>query len=424
MVDVWLPYDKTEVCARIPTRNFLGTIEPKEKPGVPDVGAEILRALNSPIGNKPLNEIVKGGSRVAIVVDDVTRPAPSKLMIPPLLERLSQLGVKEEDITVIFGCGTHRAVKPEEAKELLGEDVVSRVRTISHDCHTKDLVPIGVTKEHGTKVMVNRVFAEADVRILTGDVELHYYAGFGGGRKSVLPAVSGEETIQHNHALTLHPQARTSILEGNPVHEDMVEAARLASVDFILNVVTNSKGEIVQAFAGDLEQAFNEGVKLVEEMYKVSIDRRADIVVVSPGGHPADINLYQAYKAVDNALESVKRGGVIVVVAECPEGYGNEAFYEWMMKFKDLKAVEKEIKRHFDLGGYKAYRLSKALEKAQIILVSTMPDYYAVNVFRLRTARALNDALEDAFELAGKDAKIWVIPHGHKTLPQMKAASD
>ncbi len=420
MVDVWLPYDKTDVCARIPTRNFLGTIEPKEKPGVPDSRAEILRALNEPISSKPLNEIVKPGSKVAIVVDDVTRPAPSKVMVPPLLEKLNELGVKDEDVTIIFGCGTHRAVKPEEAKELLGVEVVNRVKTISHDCHAKDLAYMGTTKKHGTKVFVNKIFAEADVRILTGDIEMHYYAGFGGGRKSVLPAVSGAETIQHNHALTLHPEARTSILEGNPVHEDMVEAARLAKVDFILNVVTNSKGEIARAFAGDLEQAFYEGVKLVEEMYKVPIDRRADIVVVSPGGHPADINLYQAYKAVDNALDSVKRGGVIVLVAECPEGYGNEMFYEWMVKFKDLRSVEKEIKKHFDLGGYKAYRLSKALEKAQIILVSTMPDYYAVNVFRLKTARALNDALDDAFELAGKDAKVWAIPHGHVTLPIVK----
>ncbi len=423
MVDVWLPYNKTEICARIPTRNFLGAIEPKEKPGVPDVRTEILRAINSPMGTRPLSEAVKAGSKIAIVVDDVTRPAPSDLIVPPLLEKLTQLEVKDEDITIIFGCGTHRAVKPQEARELLGEEVVSRIKTISHDCRAKDNVHVGTTQKHGTKVSVNKAFAEADVRILTGDVEMHYYAGFGGGRKSVLPAVSGEETIQHNHALTLHPQARTSILEGNPVHEDMVEAARLAKVDLILNVVTNSKREIVQAFAGDLDQAFYEGVKLVEEMYKVPIDRRADIVVVSPGGHPADINLYQAYKAVDNALEAVKRGGVIILVAECPEGYGNEMFYEWMKKFKDSKSVEKELKRRFDLGGYKAYRLSKALEKAQIILVSTMPDYYAVNVFRLRTARALNDALDAAFEMAGKDARVWAIPHGHVTLPIMKAES-
>ncbi len=420
MVDVWLPYNKTEVCARIPTRNFLGTIEPKEKFGVPDGETEVLRALREPIGSKTLDETVRPASKVAIVVDDATRPAPSRIIVPPLLNKLNQLGVGDKDISIIFGCGTHREVKQAEAKELLGNDVVNRVRTLNHDCFAKDHVFLGTTKKHGTKVSVNKVFAEADFRILTGDIEMHYYAGFGGGRKSVLPAISSIETIQHNHALTLHPEARTSILEGNPVHEDMVEAARLAGVDLIVNAVMNSKGEIVRVFAGDLEQAFYEGVKLVEEMYKVPIDRRANIVIVSPGGHPADINLYQTYKAIDNALDSVKRGGVIVVVAECPEGYGNEMFCEWMTKFKDLKTVEKEIKRHFDLGGYKAYRLLKALEKAQIILVSTMPDYYAVNVFGLRTARALNDALDNAFELAGKDAKIWVIPHGHVTLPQVR----
>jgi len=421
MVDVWLPYDKTEVCARIPTRNFLGAIEPKEKPGIPNAKAEILRALNEPIGSKPLSEIVKLASRVAIVVDDVTRPAPSHLIIPPLLEKLNLLGVKDEDITVIFGCGTHRAVKLDEARELLGEDVVNRVKIISHDCHAKDHVYMGTTNRYGTKVFVNKAFAEADVRILTGDVEMHYYAGFGGGRKSVLPGVSSAKTIQHNHAMLLHPQARTSILNGNPVHEDMVEAARLAKVDFILNVVTNNEGEIVKAFAGDLEQAFYEGVKLVEEMYKVPIDCRADIVIVSPGGHPADINLFQAYKAVDNVLDSVKRGGVIVLVAECPEGYGNEVFYEWMVKFKDLKSMEKEIKKRFIIGGHKAYYLLKTLQKAQIILVSTMPDYYAVNVFRLKTARALNDALRDAFDIAGKKAKVWAIPYGHVTFPLVKS---
>jgi len=421
MVEVWLPYDKTEVCARIPTRNFLGTIEPKEKPSAPDAEAEILRALNEPISSKPLNEIVESGNRVAIVVDDVTRPAPTRIIVPSLLEKLNQLGVEDENVTIIFGCGTHRAVKLDEAKQILGEDISNCVKTLSHDCNAKDHIYLGTTKKHGTKVFVNKIFAEADVRILTGDIEMHYYAGFGGGRKSVLPAISSAETIQHNHALTLHPEARTSILEGNPVHEDMVEAARLAKIDFVLNVVANPKGKIVQAFAGDLEQAFYEGVKLVEEMYKVSIDRRADIVVVSPGGYPADINLYQAYKAIDNALNSVKRGGVIVLVAECPEGYGNEMFYDWMARFEDLKSVEKQIKKHFDLGGYKAYRLLKALEKAQIILISTMPDYYAVNVFKLRTARALNDALDEAFKIAGKQAKVWAIPHGHVTYPVVES---
>jgi len=420
MVDVWLPYGKTEVCARIPTENFLGLIEPKEKAGVPDAKAEIERALREPLGSKSLSEIAKPEHKVAIVVDDATRPAPSRLMVPPILNELNIAGVKDEQITVIFGCGTHRAVTREEAARLLGEEVLNRVKTISHDCKAQDLVYVGTTQTHGNKVYLNRTFAEADMKILTGDIGFHYYAGYGGGRKSVLPAVSGEETIKFNHAMILHPNSKTGVLEGNPVHEDMIEAARLAKVDFILNVVTNSKKEVVKAFAGDLEQAFYEGVKIVDEMYRVAVDRKADVVVVSPGGYPADVNLFQAYKGVDSALEVVKRGGVIVLIAECPEGHGNQVFYDWMVKFGDIKAVEREIKRNFVLGGHKAYYLLKALQNHTIFLVSSMPDYYATNIFRMKTARAVNDALNEAFKIAGKNVKVWVMPFGNFTHPEVK----
>jgi nickel-dependent lactate racemase len=271
---------------------------------------------------------------------------------------------------------------------------------------------------------LNKVFAEANLRILTGEIGLHYYAGYDGGRKSVLPAISGEETIQHNHAMILNPNSRTGVLEGNPVHEDMAEAAELVDVHFIVNVVTNSRRELVHAFAGHPQQAFSEGVKLVDEMYKVPIEKRADIVIVSPGGHPHDIDLYQAYKGVDSAINAVKRGGVIVWAAECPEGHGNDVFYEWMTKFKEIREMETEIKRHFRLGGHKAYFLLRALQRVQIILVSTMPDYYAAGVFKLRTARAMNDALRDAFDVTGKDGKVWVMPYGNITLPVVKASEE
>ena len=407
---------------RVPTQNFLGLIEPKEKPGVLDARAEIERALKEPVGSKKLSEIVKPEHKVAMVVDDATRPAPSHLMVPPILDELNMTGVKNENITIIFGCGTHKAVKNEEAVRLLDEAVLNRVKAISHDCKAEGLVYVGTTQKHGTKVYLNRIFAEADVKILTGDVCFHYYAGYGGGRKSVLPAVSGEETIKHNHAMLLHPNAKTGVLEGNPIHEDMVEAAKLAKVDFILNVVTNSKGEVVKAFAGDLEQAFYEGVKVVDEMYRIPVDRKADIVVVSPGGYPADVNLFQAYKGVDSALEVVKRGGVIVLLAECSQGHGNQVFYDWMVKFSDIKAVEREIKRNFVLGGHKAYYLLKALQNHQIILVSLMPDYYGTNIFKLKTARAVNDALDEAFKIAGKNAKVWAMPYGNFTHPEVKTS--
>ena len=420
MVDVWLPYGKTEVCARIPTRNFLGAIEPEEKPGVADPRAEIERALREPVGAKQLNEIAKPGDRAVIVVDDATRATPSHLIVPPILDELNRAGVKDEDVTIIFACGAHRAVEPEEMEKLVGEDTLKRVKAISHDYKSEEQVYLGKTR-FGTKVYVNKTFAEADVRVLTGDLGLHSYAGYGGGRKSLLPGISSFDTLRKNHAMLLHPKAKMGVLEGNPVHEDMMEAAKLAKVNFILNIVTNSRQELVRAFAGDLEQAFYEGVKLVDEIYKVPIERRGDIVVVSPGGHPFDIDLFQACNGVISALESVKRGGVIVLVAECPEGHGNDVFYEWMIKFRSLEQMEREVKRRFLFGGHKAYYLTKALQRVQIILVSIMPDYQAVNVFSLKTARAINDALLQAFDIAGKKAKVWAMPHGNTTLPVMKA---
>ena len=424
MVDAWLPYGKSQVCVRIPTRNFLGSIEPKEKPGVLEPRAEIERALKEPLGSKKLNEIVKPESRVAIVVDDVAISAPTDLMVPPLLDKLNNEGVKDENVTIIFACGIHGAIKPEEAVKLLGESVYNRVRTVIHDIKAEDLVQVGTTQKHGTKVFLNHAFTGADVRILTGDIGLHYFAGYEGGRQSVLPGISGEETIRHNHALLLDPNARTGMLVENPVHQDMVEAAAMARVDFALNVVMNSKRELVRAFAGDLEQVFSEGVKLVDEMYRVQVDRRADIVVVSPGGDPADVNLFYAYQSVDNALEVVKRGGVIILLAELSEGHGNQDFYEWMTKFSDLKAVEREIKHNFALGGSTAYYYMKALQKVRMILVSSMPDYYAANVFKLKTTRAVNDALNEAMNIVGKNAKVWTLPYGNYTLPEVKTVEE
>jgi nickel-dependent lactate racemase len=375
--------------------------------------------LSNPIGTSRLIEIAKNGDKVAIVVDDATRATPSYLIIPPVIEELNKSGIRNEDITIIFGCGSHRPVTEKEKEKIIGKESLEKVKTISHDSKGTDHVFLGETS-FGTKVYVNKIFVEADVKILVGDINLHYYAGYGGGRKGVLPAISGDRTIQENHSLMINPKATTGILDGNPVHEDMMDAAKLTKIDFILNIVTNSKNEIVKAFAGDLEQAFLEGKKIVDEMYKIQIEKRASILVVSAGGHPYDINLYQALKAMDNSLNAIKRRGVIILVAECPEGHGNQVFTDWMEKFSDLKQIEKEIKKRFLLGGHKAYYLTKALQKSTIILVSVLPECYTINTFKMKTASAVNDALRDAFELVGKNAKVYVMPHGSNTMPYYK----
>ena len=411
MVDAWLPYGKTEVCAHIPTRNFLGLIEPKKNEAVQDIKGEIKRALTEPIGSKTLDEIVKPEHKVSIVIGNHLPADLTNVMVLSVVDYLNSVGVKDENITVIYGCETLKTGK---------EDFLGKVKTVVHNPRKSKLVNVG--KTHGINVYLNRVFTEADVKILLGRINFHCYAGYTGDGKIVLPGVCGEETIKRSHALLLNSRVKKGVLNGNPIHEVMVETARLANVDFILNVVANSEGGVVKAFAGSLEEAFNYGVKFVDEVYRLKVDRKADIVVVSAGGYPEDSTLYNAYEGIESALNIVKRGGVIVLVAECSEGYGNQTFYDWMVRLKEIKNVEKEIKRNYVLGGHAAYYLLKALQKVHLILVSAMPDYY-VNSFKFKTARAVNDGVEEAFNIVGKKAKVWIVPYGNVTLPELETKS-
>ncbi|MDQ1280854.1 MAG: lactate racemase [Thermoproteota archaeon] len=418
MVETWLFFGKTEIPVRIPDENLIGIVEPPLREGSSNPKEEILRAIENPLGSQRLEEIVKPGKRIAIVVDDNTRTTPNNLILQSLLQKLEQSGIRNEDITIIIGCGMH-SMKHEDSQNLIDEIVIGKVKTLIHDCNSQDLVFLGTTS-FGTKVYVNKVFADADVRILTGDVGLHYYAGYSGGRKSVLPAIAGATTIKSNHAFLLNANARTGNLDGNPVHLDMEEAASLAKVDFALNVVLNTRGEVVKAFAGDLDQVFFESVKLVDEISKVTIERKADIAIVGVGGHPHDNSLYKSYKGIDSVLGVMSNNGVIILAAECSEGYGERVFYDWTMKFKSIVEIEREIKRNFAIGGHVAYYLMRALEGVKIILVSIMPDYYATGVFRLRTAKTLNSAVDAAFRITGRKGKILVVPHGEATLPIVK----
>ena len=419
MVELWIPYGKTEVVARIQAENLLKVVKTTGSPGVKDSNAEIMRALDNPLESKRLEDIVGSGDKVAIVVDDATRATPNRSMLHPILDKLNLSGVNDKDVSIIIGRGSHRPTKPNEFSALIGEDVKDKVKVVDHDCDANNLVEVGETSR-GTKVLLNRTFMEADVKILTGDVGFHYYAGYSGGRKSILPAISGRNTIQHNHAFLLHPQSKTGNLDGNPVHLDMQEAAHMANVDFTLNLVLNSEKKIVKAFAGEMDKVFMQGVKLVDKMYKIPVEKPADIVLTSPGGYPLDIDLYQSYKAVDSALGVVKEGGVIILVAECPEGHGNQVFYKWMKEYKNIENVERKLKRKFLLGAHKAYYLFKALKNVKIFLVSTMPSFYTENIFRLRAANSVNLALQSAIKITGKNSKVLVLPYGSSTLPVVK----
>lgn len=420
MVDVWLPYGQTETCLRVQARNLVGTIEPKQKLNVSNAESEIERALKQPVDSKRLGEIAKCGDKVAIVVEDFEF-WPFHVAVRAILDELRGAGVNDEDIRIIFGYDARGPISEQEILKRLGRDITERIKFVFHNPKTTDLAYIGTTT-HGTKIQISRLFADATVKVLVERLGFHCYAGYRGGGEGVLPGVADEGTIKASHTMILNPNAKVGVLEGNPIHNEIMEAAELAKVDFALNVSLDEKCNVVRAFAGSLKQCFLEGVRFVDEAYRITIDRKADVVVVSPGGHPWDSNLFQACMAIENAIEAVKRGGVLILVAECIGGYGNKVFYDWMSKLKELKAVEREIKRNFTLGGHMAYYLLNALQKAQIILVSAIPDYYAVNVFRFKTARTANEALKEALKITGENAKVWVIPYGEHTLPEVKAS--
>ncbi len=370
----------------MPDENFHGMIEPKDGVTLKDVTLAVEQSIRKPVGSKPLTSIAGPGDKVTIVVDDATSPAPSSLLIPSITAELSQAGVKQEDTVLLVATGLHRSPTEGEIRGIVGVTSNAGLKISMHDCRSQRLLHIGRTSR-GTNVSVNETFGKANVRILTGDVELHPYAGYGGGRKSVLPGISGEETILHNHGFSMHPNARPGLLDNNPVNEDMIEAAEMANVDFIVNSVLDWKNEVVSVVSGDVHRAFLKGTEVVDGMFKIACESQVDIAVVSPGGYPRDLTLYQALRAIHQIRDVVKEGGAIVLAAECLEGHGNETFREWMTRFDTSREMEREIKRQFTIGGREALYLKRILEKIQIYLVSAIPDYYVSNVFGMRPSR-------------------------------------
>lgn len=415
---MWLPYGKTEVCVRVPTNSLQGIIEPNDRAGAQNPQAEIENALTNPFGKERLAESVKPGEKVCIAIKDSSAPT-NQIAVSAILNELTAAGMKDEDVKVIFAHDPLQVSRVQDETPSLGEELSARIGFSAHDCETSECVNVGKTSR-GTDVYLNRGFAESDIKILAGAVEPHPFAGYCGSREVVLPGISNVETIRQNFSLGLNAKARRGLLEGNPVHQDMVEAAQLAGIDFTLNIVRNSRLEIVGAFAGELSQAFEQAAKLSDEIYRAPVEGRADLVFVSPGGHPFDSNLFEASKSIDTALEVTKRGKVIVLLAECLEGYGRRDFYEAMSTYRNPKDLEKSLKKRFTVGGLMAYRLMTSLQKSKVVLVSAMPDYYVAGTFGMKPAKTANEAFRLASDMAGRNGRISFVPHGNLTVPFVK----
>ncbi|MEM2145205.1 MAG: nickel-dependent lactate racemase, partial [Candidatus Jordarchaeaceae archaeon] len=323
-------------------------------------------------------------------------------------------GISTDNINIIFGCGTHRKVKEQEAKNLLGEEIAEEIEWTSHNCEAEDLIYIGTTSR-GTRVAINPLVAKADLKILTGDICYHFFAGYGGGRKSLLPGVASKEAIIKNHSMITDPKSEIGVLEGNPIHEDMMEGAKFAHPNIIVNTVQNTEKEVIGVFCGELESAFMEGVKFLDKIYRVKSDK-ADIVIVSAGGYPKDIDLYQAYKAIHNALPVVNKNGVIIFVAECREGAGNQVFEEWMKKYNTVEQMKKQLEENFLMGAHKAYYLTKALQKVKMYMITEIPPKELEKVYKIIPVKSVEEAIEDSFNTVTKNAKVKVIPYGSSIL--------
>lgn len=413
-MNVDLPYGSTHLNLSIPDKNKVEIIKTNEiiSPDKPTKLIEL--ALQHPLGTLALNDIVTPGDTVAIVVDDYTRPCPTKVLLPPILQELSHAGINDTDITIIIGTGTHHPPSFETIQNLLGEKIVRNYTVIFTDQESSSFVTIGQSSYHHT-IEVLKEYVEADVKILVSDIEYHYFAGYGGIRKSVLPAISSKQTIQQNHAMMFDSYATTGSLKQNPVHLEMTQAMRLAGCDFVLGCVQNSNHQIVGVWAGDPERVLDAGVKLVDSMYKSEISYKPDIVVVASDGAPHDINLYQALKAIYAAVQVVKTNGWIILAAECREGVGNDLYQNWLQRYKTSIDIKTALENDFHIGAHKAYYHRQAVETCHVGLVSLLPESFVQDILSFHWFPSIQDALNHALKQMGEAAKIVVIPHGTTT---------
>jgi lactate racemase len=405
---VSLKYGKGSVRLEIPKDRLLEVVKPRPSARR---GRSVSEALASPIGTEPLTKLVDRNDKVAVVVSDITRPCPTRTILPFIMRSLKASGVPRDNVRILIGTGTHRGHTPAEKRTLLGPYANSIPQIVDHSMESVQYV--GTTKR-GTKVSVNPLFLDADFTLAIGNVDVHYFAGYTGGYKGVVPALAGKETIEKNHSLMTLPNAEPTVVESNPVREDLEEAGQMTRLRFIVNVVQDERKRIVNSFAGDPITAQRAAIKTVDDLVMVPIKEPADIVIASAGGYPRDINLYQAHKAIENASHAVKDGGTIILVAECGEGFANTKFEDWMTNATSLDEIRERLSKQFVLGAHKAYALSKIARRAEIVVASSK--FHATTIV-LKTCRKPQEALNDAWRKHGKDASILLMPYAMSTLP-------
>jgi lactate racemase len=412
-----LPYGKGSLRVAIDAE----VLAPRRVERVADETGAVWDALEHPIGSRPLRDIARPGERVAIIVNDITRLTRTDLLLPPVINTLNAAGVPDRDIFIVFALGIHRRQTEDERRLILGDEIFGRIRNLDHvSTDDANLVTLGTTS-FGNLVEVNREVWEADRIILTGEIIYHLIAGYSGGRKSLVPGVAGFRTTTFNHKMIFDPNCRAGKLDGNPAHEDLLEACRMAEPDFLVNVILSPEGELIRVVAGHFEHAHREGCRTVDEVLSVEIDEPYDLIVASAGGFPLDIDLRQAHKGLENACQALRPGGSILFYAECPSGAGIGAFEDYVRRYEDDFEMRTALEREFVVGGHKAYWVARLGRLYNVHLVSGLDaDFVRRCHFHPVAPQDHESALENLKRERGPRA--GVIPHSGFTLPMRKLA--
>ena len=424
--EIALRYGRGEVKFEIPEEQLLYELKGRDQAPPEDLSAAYLHALHHPIDSPPLPELIKPDDKVVITVSDITRGWQKNAdTLPILVDILNQAGVPDDRITVIIAVGAHRQNSPDEFVKLCSPEVCHRIRVVNHNARdSENMVYLGKTSR-GTEVSVNRLVVEADKVICTGGVIYHYMVGYGGGRKSILPGVSSLETIQQSHMWAMNevvgkgsnPIAANKMTIGNPAHEDMMEVAAFVSPDFIVNVVPNLDGDICGIFAGNWVSAWWEATRLVDRIFGVEIEEKADIVIATAGGYPRDINLYQSQKTIDNAVYAMKPGGVCIALAECPDITEPKEFYDWFSHASFLE-MEKAVRANYLISGWVAVRQVEYANRGTMILLTRPENNELAKLAAVIPVNTIEDALRVAYENCDTSTpKITVMPQGANTFP-------
>jgi lactate racemase len=379
---------------------------------------EIGHALDAPIQSPSLDEIISPGNSVLIVVSDATRASGAPQVVNLLVRRIIEQGIAPSDISIIFATGIHRPTTTEEKRELLTPFIAQRIKTLDHDPDdSSKLVEIGDTSR-GTRVEVNRTLKEHDHVILTGGVGFHYFAGFTGGRKSICPGLASAETVKATHMLALDFEnggrrdgVGAGLLNGNAVHEECERIAAMVAPTFLVNTIVDERGRVVAVYAGDWRAAHKQACYDYVQAHSIKIESPRDLVIVSCGGSPYDINLIQAHKALDMATHACGDGGSIILLAECADGFGRSDFLKWF-DAEDARALERVLFKNYEVNGQSAWSLLTKAERFRVYLVSNLDDE-SVRRMRMIPVRTLDEALAEA----SHDTKGYIMPHGSSLLP-------